>query len=103
MSVTEEMPLNLSGLEHFSGIVENIVFSNEENGYAIIDFAIDTNEIVTIVGSLPYVCEGDSLTVYGKWVNNPKYGSQFKVEHYEKIMPADAAAILKYLSSGAIK
>ena len=101
--MTEEMPLNVEGLEHFSGIVENIVYSNEENGYAILDFAIDTNEIVTIVGTLPYVCEGDSLTVYGKWVNNPKYGAQFKVEQYEKIMPADAAAILKYLASGAIK
>ena len=103
MSVTDEMPLNVDGLEHFSGIVENILYSNEENGYAILDFAIDTNEIVTVVGTLPYVCEGDSLTVYGKWVNNPKYGTQFKAEQYEKIMPADAAAMLKYLASGAIK
>ena len=103
MTVTEEMPINTEGLEHFSGIVENIVFYNEENGYTILDFAIDTNEIVTLVGNLPYVGEGDSLTVYGKWVNNPKYGAQFKVEQYEKILPADAAAILKYLSAGAIK
>ena len=70
MSVTDEMPANVDGLEYFSGIVENLVYSNEENGYSIIDFAIDTNEIVTIVGTLPYVDEGDSLKVYGKWVNN---------------------------------
>ena len=101
--MTEEMPLNTVGLENFSGIVESIIYSNEENGYGIFDFAIDTNELVTIVGTLPYICEGDSLTVYGKWVNNPKYGAQFKVEQYEKIMPADSAAILRYLSSGAIK
>jgi len=103
MSLIDETPVNPEGKEYFSGIVENIVYSNEENGYAILDFAIDTNEIVTVVGTLPYVFEGDSLTVYGKWVNNPKYGAQFKVEQYEKIMPADAAAILKYLSSGAVK
>ena len=101
--MTEEMPINTEGLEHFSGMVENLVYSNEENGYAIIDFAIDTNEIVTVVGTLPYVYEGDTLTVYGKWVNNPKYGPQFKVEQYEKLMPADKAAILKYLASGTIK
>ena len=35
MSITDEMPINVDGLEHFSGFVENIVFSNEENGYAI--------------------------------------------------------------------
>ena len=98
-----EKPRTLSGLESFSGSVEAVIYSNEENGYAICDFAIDTNELVTIVGTLPYICEGDTLTVYGKWVNNPKYGAQFKVEQYEKIMPADAAAILKYLSSRTIK
>ncbi|MBQ7294119.1 MAG: ATP-dependent RecD-like DNA helicase [Clostridia bacterium] len=103
MSLIDEKPVNPEGKEYFSGIIENIVYSNEENGYAILDFAIDTNEIVTVVGTLPYVFEGDSLTVYGKWVNNPKYGAQFKVEQYEKIMPADAVAILKYLSSGAVK
>ena len=101
--MTDEMPINTQGLEKFSGIVEAVIYSNEENGYGIFDFAIDTNELVTIVGTLPYICEGDSLTVYGKWVNSPKYGAQFKVEQYEKLMPADSAAILKYLSSRAIK
>ena len=103
MTLFDETPINSEGLEHFSGIVENVVYSNEENGYAILDFAIDTNEIVTVVGTLPYVYEGETLTVYGKWVHNPKYGAQFKVEQYEKIMPADSAAILKYLSSSAVK
>ncbi len=103
MTFAEENSAGSEKLESFSGIVENIVYSNEENGYAILDFAIDTNEIVTVVGTVPYVCEGDSMTVYGRWVNNPKYGAQFKVEEYEKIMPADSAAILKYLSSSVIK
>lgn len=101
--MNDEMPINNSGLESFSGTVETEIYFNEDNGYGIFDFAIDTNELVTIVGTLPFVCEGDSLTVYGKWVNSPKYGAQFKVEQYEKIMPADSTAILKYLSSRAIK
>ena len=101
--MNDEMPMDFGDFEKFSGTVEAEIYVNEENGYGIFDFAIDTNELVTIVGTLPYVCEGDTLTVYGKWVNNPKYGAQFKVEQYEKIMPADSAAILKYLSSGVIK
>lgn len=103
MADMHDLPINTSGLEKISGIVEKTIYANEENGYGIFDFSIDTNELITIVGTLPYICEGDSLTVYGKWVNNPKYGAQFKVEQYEKIMPADKTAILKYLSSGAIK
>lgn len=103
MSAEEDVQMKERGLEHFSGIVENIVYCNEENGYCVIDFAIDTDEIVTVTGVLPYIYEGDQLTVYGKWTNNPKYGMQFKAEQYEKTMPADSAAILKYLMSGAIK
>lgn len=92
-----------SGMESLKGNVEGVVYYNEENGYGIFDFATEQFEIMTIVGILPYVAEGDALTVWGKWVNNPKYGRQFRVEEFEKIMPADSASILRYLSAGAIK
>ena len=61
--MNDEMPMSFDGLEKFSGTVEAEIYVNEENGYGIFDFAIDTNELVTIVGTLPYVCEGDTLTV----------------------------------------
>ena len=91
------------GLERLSGIVEGVVYANEENGYTVLDFGTDQNELITLVGTLPYVAEGDQLTVFGKWVHNPKYGRQFLVEQFEKTLPSDAAAILRYLSSGAVK
>ena len=89
--------------EKLSGSVESIIYANEENGYTILDFGTDQNELVTLVGTIPYVAEGDELTVYGKWVHNPKYGRQFQVQQFEKRLPSDAAAILRYLSSGAVK
>ncbi len=90
-------------LEKLSGCIEGVIYANEENGYGIMDLVLDTGELVTIVGTLPYIGEGETLTVYGKWIHNPKYGTQFKVEQYEKVMPATETAILRYLSSGAIK
>ena len=90
-------------LEKLVGNVESVVFANEENGYTILDFGTDQNELVTVVGILPYVAEGDELTVFGKWVHNPKYGRQFQVEQFEKRLPSGEAAILRYLSSGAVK
>ena len=89
--------------ESLKGTVEGVVYYNDENGYGIFDFSTEQFEIVTIVGTLPYVVEGDTLAVYGKWVNSPKYGRQFRVEEFEKIMPADSASILRYLASRAIK
>ncbi len=91
------------GLEKLTGTVEGVIYANEENGYAILDFGTDSNELVTILGTLPCVNTGDELTVYGKWIHNPKYGRQFRVEQYEKNLPSDSAAILKYLSSRTIR
>lgn len=90
-------------IESIEGSVEYIIYSNEENGYTILQMIVGKGEIVTAVGIMPYVGEGENLKAYGKWVHNPKYGRQFSVSSYEKVMPADAVSILRYLASGAIK
>ena len=90
------------GLEKLEGSVEQIIYSNEENGYTVCDMSTE-DDVVTVCGTMPMLNEGDTLCVYGKWVHNAKYGRQFSVEQYERIMPADTASILRYLSSRAIK
>ena len=97
-----DMPKN-DEIEVLEGSVEGIIYFNEENGYTILDMCLEKGEIVTAVGIMPYVGEGENLKVYGKWVHNPKYGRQFSVSSYEKVMPADKTSILRYLASGAIK
>ena len=92
-----------SGLQKLEGCVEHIVYTNEDNGYTICDLAIVDDEIVTVVGLMPLLAVGDKLCVYGKWTHNPKYGKQFVVEQYERMMPSDVASILRYLASRAIK
>ena len=91
------------GIETLEGSVEGIIYNNDENGYTILEMCLEKGEIVTAVGIMPYVGEGENLKVYGKWVHNPKYGRQFSVSSYEKVMPADKTSILRYLASGAIK
>ena len=90
------------GLEKLEGMVEQVIYSNEENGYTVCDMSTE-DDVVTVCGTMPMLNEGDTLCVYGKWVHNAKYGRQFSVEQYERIMPADTASILRYLSSRAIK
>lgn len=94
---------NDDGLLRLFGTVEHVIYQNEENGYSICDFGTDHGELFTIVGTMPEVVEGDSLAIAGKWVHNPKYGRQFRVEHCERKLPTGSDAILRYLSSGAIK
>ena len=89
-------------LTQLKGTVEHIIYANEDNGYTVMDFGLD-DDVITACGILPYVTDGDSLILWGSWVHNPKYGRQFKVEQYERNMPADSAAILRYLASRTIK
>lgn len=84
------------------GQVVEIIYQNEVNSYTI---AIMENEkeTVTIVGYLPFISIGDSLKIYGKYVEHPDYGTQFKIDTFEKIMPKTLGALEKYLSGGIIK
>ncbi len=92
-----------SGLLRLEGSIEHVIYSNEENGYAICDMAVAGDEIITIVGIMPLISAGENIEAFGRWTHNPKYGRQFNVDRYEKILPADAASILRYLASGSIK
>lgn len=99
-------PMEMSSDEKvtvISGSIEHVIYYNEENGYAVCDLGTDNDDLITVTGIMPYISEGDSVKVYGEWRHNPKYGKQFVVSQYERFLPANATAILRYLSSGAIK
>ncbi|MDD5952109.1 MAG: ATP-dependent RecD-like DNA helicase [Oscillospiraceae bacterium] len=89
-------------LYEMTGTVEHIIYHNDKNEYTILEMEVD-DELVVAVGTMPFVTEGEGLHVVGKWVNHPSFGEQFKVETFERTVPATAAGMLKYLSSGAVK
>lgn len=88
-------------LSTISGTVEDVVFFNEENGYIVLGLDVD-GELVTAVGCMGDVREGESLTLYGEYVNSQKYGRQFKTEIFERALPQTADALRRYLGSGVI-
>lgn len=88
-------------MEEIQGIVDNIVFQNEENGYVVARIK-DKNQVITIVGCIPYIVEGQNLKLEGEWVLHPQFGQQFKVNRCEEITPSSIIGIERYLSSGII-
>lgn len=84
------------------GQVEDIVFSNETNGYTVCNLAVE-EQLVTAVGYLPFVSVGDIIVATGSFVNHAVYGEQFKINTFEKVMPSSLAEVEKYLGSGIIK
>ena len=88
-------------MEKIQGMVSDIVFKNEENGYTIANLANEDDEI-TIVGCMPTLSMGESIEVEGKWINHKIYGSQFEVQNFMPVTPSSLEGIYVYLSSGMI-
>ena len=87
---------------YLDGVVEDIIYSNGENGYTVCTINCG-GEPVTLVGIMPYIGEGETIKVQGEWQMHQTFGRQFRVDYFEKRLPTTSGAILKYLASGAIK
>ena len=86
------------------GQIEEFIYQNESNNYSIAVFSLEeSNDVITVVGYLPFITVGDTLKLKGKFVIHQEYGEQFKIDTFEKMMPKSAAALEKYLASGTIK
>lgn len=83
------------------GQITDIIYENEINGYMVAEFKTKEEETV-ITGYLPFINNGDSLKVTGKFITHQEYGRQFKVETFEKIMPETLEALERYLAGGII-
>jgi exodeoxyribonuclease V alpha subunit len=86
------------------------IFYKTENGFMVGTFKVsDTedsdlkkyiNKSITFSGNFHELLTSNDYVFYGGLVDHPKYGMQFKVEHYEKLMPEEKNAIIAFLSSG---
>ncbi len=96
-----------AGAETLRGYVDHIIFRNEENGYSVLVFQPDDDEgagsDVTCVGTFTTLSAGESLELTGLFVENPTYGTQFKVLSYMSVRPESTAEIERYLAGGSVK
>lgn len=89
-------------LLEMEGSVENIVYHNDNNQYTVLEIN-SGDELVTVVGTFPYISVGEKLHLYGTWTSHATFGQQFRAEAFERSRPESTSAMLKYLSSGAVK
>ena len=80
------------------GLIEAIIFSNENNGYKVLK--LDTTDgNITAVGIIPNVIEGDSIRISGELIYHDKYGEQINIESFSIITGNSILSIEKYLAS----
>ena len=92
----------MSEIVTITGTIEEIIYTNPENGYMICGIDSAEEGLFTATGYMPYLSEGESVALSGNWTTHPDYGEQFRVSYYETVLPSDEEAILKYLSSGIV-
>lgn len=88
--------------EILQGTVEDIKFRNEQNGYTVLEVGC-ADELVTAVGTFSDISVGESVRLSGTWTYHSTFGRQFKVEAFEREMPATAEQLYTYLAAGAVK
>ena len=87
-----------------NGTVQSIIYRNAANGYTVMSLLLDDEKTtMTCVGTLPLVNVGDSVCLFGEQTYHPKFGTQFKVDSYERKAPSSQTAIIKYLESGVVR
>ncbi len=99
-----------SSAESLTGVVERILFLNEENHYTIAEFRPEKARSadsarpgpVTLVGPLPGVQCGETLHVTGEWTRHAQHGDQFRVASFRSELPASVYGIRKFLGSGLV-
>lgn len=93
---------NRRELIKITGTVERVTFHNSDNGFTVME-VISGGNLVTVVSTSADIAPGEELELTGRYDVHGVYGPQFRAEHIVRSMPSGAAAILKYLSSGAIR
>lgn len=88
-------------MEVLNGFVESIVFKSEETGYVVCKIRSEKN-LVSAVGTVPFIKEGQNVKLTGVWTVHKQFGNQFNIQDCEELLPNSLDGIEKYLSAGII-
>jgi len=83
--------------------IENISFSNEETGFAVVYARGENDEEIKLVGTLAMLRVGEKILASGSLQDSEKWGEQFRVERFEYVKASGTQEIISVLSSGIIK
>lgn len=99
-------------MNYIKGKFKQSIFKND-NGYNVGLFKIsETNDpemevfvkkTVTFTGYFSELNDNDTYMFYGNLIYHDRYGYQYNVSTYEKVMPTGRDAIIEFLTSSLIK
>jgi len=97
------------------GTVELVTFHSEESLYTVLRLSPEAGfddprspslfraGRVSAVGAMERPSPGVRLRLYGRWSSHKSHGRQFEFDAHERLPPADAAGVARYLASPAFE
>lgn len=86
-----------------SGVVERILWLDEETHFTIAELAPEAGDKVIILGNMSGLQCGETVDATGSWEHHPAHGPQLRVKTFQSRLPSSVHGIRKYLGSGLIK
>lgn len=85
------------------GMVTQIVYRNEANGYTVMELMTDDGEELTAVGYSPMLGQGERVQLEGVFTMHREYGRQFQAAVCRPMLPETTEELERFLASGLIK
>lgn len=88
----------------YIGYIRNVRFYSETSNYIVAQIEVEQEtNLLVMNGYMNNFNDYDKYIFYGDYEIHPKYGKQFKLDHYEIVLADDEDEVVKYLSSPLFK
>ncbi len=85
------------------GQLSRIRFTNEDGSFAVCELTSEKYPFpITMVGNILSTQPGESVEVSGRFIDDPKFGRQLKIDRIKAVLPSSRAGIERYLGGGLI-
>ena len=85
--------------QKITGIIDKIIFHNQDNGYYILSVSLPNNEDVTITANHPCLHEGVTYEFEGAWTDHARFGKQMNSKSVFEVPPNTKEGLRAYLAS----
>ena len=90
-------------LEALTGVVDNIIFASPEGSFCVFRLLPEGQKsTVTVTVQMAAPLQGQQLDLKGRWVEHPRFGTQFNAMHMMVSAPTGVEGIRRFLASGTI-
>ncbi len=95
---------NQAPADGLSGLVERVIFHNEDTGFSVLQVKVKGwKDFVAVVGVTAAISPGEWITAEGRWENNREHGKQLRATNIRCQAPDSREGVEKYLGSGLIR